>query len=87
MCHDMLIWNQESRSAMQPAPLKFYLHQHAVLKCVNGTDVIVKGTWHADLTVPSCALEYLYAGSNSACKRSRSLTPIPIFAVTKPNNM
>jgi len=27
---------------MQPATLKFYVH-HAVLKCENGTDVIVKG--------------------------------------------
>ena len=27
--------------------LKFYVH-HACLKCENGTDVIVKGTWHAD---------------------------------------
>jgi len=27
--------------------LKFYVH-HAVHKCQNGTDVIDKGTWHAD---------------------------------------
>jgi len=43
----MFIWNLASRSAMQPATLKFYVH-HAVFKCEKGTDVIVKETWHAD---------------------------------------
>jgi len=32
---------------MQPDTLKFYVH-HAVLKCENGTDVIVKETWDGD---------------------------------------
>jgi len=32
---------------MQPATLKLYVH-YAVLKCEDGTDVIVKRTWHAD---------------------------------------
>jgi len=35
---------------MQPAALKIYMH-HAVLKCDTITDVIAKGTWHADLKV------------------------------------
>jgi len=39
----MFIWYQASRSAMQPATLKLYVH-HAVFKCKKGTDVIVKGT-------------------------------------------
>jgi len=32
---------------MQPATLKLYVY-HAVLKFEKGTDVIAKGTWHAD---------------------------------------
>jgi len=43
----VFIWNQVSPSAMQPATLKFYEH-HAILKCENGTDVVVKGTQNAD---------------------------------------
>jgi len=58
----MFIWNQASRSAMQPAAMKFYVH-HAVLKCEKGTDVTVKRTWHADQTIPlveplRCRLEF-----------------------------
>jgi len=34
-------------SGEQPTTLKFYVY-HAVLKCENGTDVIVKGNWHAE---------------------------------------
>jgi len=61
------IWNQASRSAMQPATLKFCVH-HAVLKCENGTDVIVEGTWQCRLnSSPRCALNiYMQARYRSA---------------------
>jgi len=36
-----------SRAALGCSRRKFYVHR-AALKCENGTDVIVKGTWHAD---------------------------------------
>ena len=36
---------------MQPATFKFFVH-HVVLKCMNGTDVILEETWHADQTIP-----------------------------------
>jgi len=38
---------RQAALAMQLATLKFYEH-HAVFKCEKGTDIIVKGTWHAD---------------------------------------
>jgi len=74
---------------MQPATLKFYVH-HAVVKCENGTDVIVKGAWHNMPTKQSwysCAPDCLYAVSILACKIARNLTPTSICAGTKSNNM
>ena len=37
----------DRRAAPECSRRKFYVH-HAVLKCENGTDVTIKGTWHAD---------------------------------------
>jgi len=51
---------------MQPATLKFYVH-HAVLKCENGTVVIVKSDFACRLnSPPSCAPGCLHAVMNLA---------------------